>query len=358
MTDPTAVISHVERLVRWQSRETPGGYVGVAVARSDAPTASVSFLHGERLRAPRRSSVASITKPITATAVMQLVEEHKLALDEPIATYVPEFAPMPPSGATSARAVTIRHVLSHTSGLSDLPDEVLRQLPPTAAAMVGAVAHQRLRFEPGTAYAYASEPWYLLSAIIERVSGASYRDHVRRRILEPLGMRATTFDPREPGPAALPPGGASVVGDRPADEVVALMAGLAMPGGGLWSTPEDVATFGRALLISGTIDGVPILGRRSLERMTRLETARVPGFNAGEPVHYALGWNRPALSGRSPASESAFGHTGATGSALVIDPAHDLVVVHLRNWWGVSMDATDEAIAAVYESVVGTHASR
>ncbi len=352
MNLPT-VISDVGGLLRRQSRETPGGYVAVAVARSKGPTASASFLHGERLEVSRRSSIASITKPITATAVMQLVEEGRLALDEPIATYLPEFTPVPPAGTTSARAVTVRHVLSHTSGLSDLPDEELRQLPPTAAAMVDAIARQRLRFEPGAAYAYASEPWYLLSALIERRSGAAYREYVDRRVLEPLGMWATTFDPREPGPDALPPEGASVVGELPTDQIVSLMAGLAMPGGGLWSIPEDVATFGRALLVGGTIDGVPVVGRQSLERMTRLETAGVPGFDGGEAVHYALGWGRPGLSSRSPASESAFGHTGATGSALVIDPANDIVVVYLRNWWGVSMDATDEAIAAIYESVVG-----
>ncbi|HEX2843794.1 MAG TPA: serine hydrolase domain-containing protein [Candidatus Limnocylindria bacterium] len=293
-----------------------------------------------------------MTKPVTATAVMQLVETGLVDVDEPISTYVPEFDPLPPGGQAHAGPVTVRHVLSHTSGLSDLPDLELRRLHATQKAMLDAVSRQRLRFEPGTAYAYASDPWNLLSAIIERVSGTPFPAYLRNRVLGPLRMNATSFDSRDPGPEPLPPQGSFVLDDLAPDQLVTMMAGLAMPGGGLWSTPEDVANFGRAMLLGGEIGGAQVLTPLSLERMIRLETGGLREFGTGEPVHYGLGWSLPGLAGGSPASQSAFGHGGATGSALLVDPAHDLVIVYLRNWWGVSSDATDEAVAAVYAAFI------
>lgn len=232
-------LGRLEEVVRRQSVETPGGYAAIALARRDGLLASASFLSGERLEAPRRSSVASITKPITASAVRQLVETGDV-------------------------------------------------------------------------------------------------------------MEATGFDPRDPGPDPLPPKGTFPIEDLTPDELVALGAALTLPGGGLWSTPEDVATFGRALLLSGGVGDARILGPASIARMTRPETHDVRMFETGETVHSGLGLGLPGLSEDSPASRSAFGHTGATGSALLVDPGNDLVVGYLRNWWGVSMAATDEAIAAVY----------
>ena len=341
----------MDEVVRRHSVETPGGYAALAVARGEALVTSAAFLRGERLTSPRRSLIASLTKPITATAVMQLVETGEVELDEPISTYVPGFDPLPPSSRTDVGPVTVRHILSHTSGLSDLPDLELRRRHPTPRAMLDAVSRQRLRFAPGTAYAYASEPWYLLSAVIERVSGTPYPAYLREQILGPLRMDATSFDPREPGPEPLPPQGSFVLDSLTPDQLVDMMAGLAMPGGGLWSTLEDVARFGRAMLLGGEIRGARLLRPHSLERMMRLETSDLRDFGTGEPVHYGIGWSLAGLAGSSPASDSAFGHGGATGSALLVDPAYDLVIVYLRNWWGVSSEATDEAVAAVYATL-------
>lgn len=341
----------VEETIRRHSLETPGAYAALALARRAGPLVSMAFLRGERLASSRRSAIASLTKPITATALMQLVEAGHVGLDDPIAARIPEFDPGPPPGMTTARPVTIRHVLSHTSGLSDLPDIELRRRHPTPATMLEAVCRQRLRFEPGTAYAYASDPWYLLSSIIERVSGMPYPEYLRERILAPLGMDATSFDPRDPGPQALLPEGSFPLEDLTAEEIAAVMAPLAMPGGGLGSTPEDMAAFGRAMLSGGGIGDIRLLRPASLQRMARLETGDVREFGTDAPAHYGLGWSLPGLAGDSPASASAFGHGGATGSALLIDPDNDLVIVYLRNWWGVSSDATDEAVGVVYESL-------
>lgn len=350
--ETTAATEALEEVIRRHSLQTPGGYAALVVARGGGSVMSSAFLRGTRLPSPRRSLIASLTKPITAIAVVQLVETGEVVLDEPISTYLPWFDPLPPSSLTDVGPVTVRHILSHTSGLGDLPDFELRRRHLTPAAMLDAVSRQRLRFAPGTAYAYASDPWYLLSAVIERVSGTPYPAYLRERILGPLRMDATSFDPRAAGPEPLPPQGSFVLEDLTADQLVAILAGLAMPGGGLWSTPEEVAIFGRAMLLGGEIGGAQVLSPVSLERMTRLETNDLREFGTGEPAHYGLGWGLLGLAGGSPASQSAFGHGGATGSALLVDPAHDLVIVYLRNWWGVSSDATDEAVAGVYAALI------
>ena len=137
----------------------------------------------------------------------------------------------------------------------------------------------------------------------------------------------------------------------PHDDVVRSFISLEMPGGGLWSTVDDLLRFGRAMLGGGSLDGTRILGRPFVDLMLRDHTADVRELDTGRRPCYGLGWGRPGLGRGSPASPSAAGHGGATGSTLLVDPAFDLVVVYLRNVWGVSMLATDEAVQAVYSSL-------
>jgi CubicO group peptidase (beta-lactamase class C family) len=161
-------------------------------------------------------------------------------------------------------------------------------------------------------------------------------------------MAATTFDPADPGPAAVPLEGPPGL---PRDEVLARVISLALPGGGLWSTADDLVRFGRAMLLGGTLDGVRVLGRPFVELMTRLQTDGILELGTGRAPGYALGWGRPGLGRGSPASPSSFGHNGASGSTLIVDPAEDLVVVYLRNDWGATMTATEEAVQAVYAAL-------
>lgn len=106
------------------------------------------------------------------------------------------------------------------------------------------------------------------------------------------------------------------------------------------------------MLHRGELGGARILDARSVDEMVRVQTTGLRNLDTGEPAFYGLGWGRPGLEHGPPESESAFGHAGATGSALVVDPEHQLVIVYLRNAWGVSSDATSEAIDAVYSAVV------
>jgi CubicO group peptidase (beta-lactamase class C family) len=345
-----AALRSVFELVRRQSQVAPGRYAALGVGSADGPIATEAFIDGELVEPAPSSSIASLTKPITATAVMQLVEAGSLELDEPVAKHLPEFSPSLPVGARRAEPVTIRHVLAHTSGLADLPDAKLRSLPPTPEAMLATISRMRLRFGPGTAYAYASDPWYLLSAIIERVSGVRFPAFVADRILRPLRMTATSFDPTSLPGSVLPPEGSmamAIAPDRPLD----VFASLEMPGGGLWSTPADLLRFARAMLRGGELDGVRIIGPRAFDAMVDDQTGELTRFGTNDPVHYALGWDRPGLAADGPLPPASFTHTGANGSILAVDPTNDVVIVYLRNRWGSSMDLTAQTMDEVYAAL-------
>ena len=337
--------------VAGQSAGATSSFAALAVARRDGLVRAESWSGGRALDESPRSTVASITKPITATAVLQMVEAGRLALTEPITNYLPDVRPPAPTGAGPAEPLTAWHILTHTAGMSDIPQETFLTRPPTRATSVDRLAEMPLRFAPGSAYAYTTDSYQVLAAIVERLAGQSWSAVLRERIFDPLGMTATTYDPRDPGPAGLPIEGLFGPAGIPRDLLRAAFISLEMPGGGLWSTAEDLARFGRAMLTRGTVDGTRILGRPFVELMTREHTDGVLELGTGRRPFYALGWDRPGLSRGSPASPSAFGHSGATGSVLVVDPENDLVVVHLRNVWGIDPAGSQQAVQAVYAAL-------
>jgi CubicO group peptidase (beta-lactamase class C family) len=337
--------------VAGQVRDGRAGYAALAVGRADGLVRSSAWT-ADGATSPGRSSIASLTKPITATAVLQLVEAGRLVLTEPVATYLPSFRPAPPPGASGElEPITPWHVLTHTAGLTDAFPSYFGGSEPAREVALRRVSTAPLRFAPGTAYAYASESFYVLAALIEHASGMTYPDYLRQRIFAPLGMDATTFDPSDSGPPPMPLEGEFGPPGVPREVLVRYFVQVAMPGGGLWSVPDDIVRFGRAMLLGGTLDGARILGRPFVRLMTRLHTGHVRDF-VGEPQpNYGLGWGLPGLGRGSPASPSAFGHSGGSGSMLVVDPDNDVVVVYLRNEWGVAMTATDEAVQAVYAAL-------
>jgi len=163
-------------------------------------------------------------------------------------------------------------------------------------------------------------------------------------------MADTTFDPTPASADRMAP----VAVDLPSlagvdgGALIAGYTGLRLAGGGLWSTASDVLRFGRAMLRAGELDGARVLSPAFVDLMTREVT--VGGLGAAEDVlrgeHYALGWGRPGPA--SPASARAFGHGGATGTRLWIDPAHDLVFVYLTGVWELEPMPINAVLNAVY----------
>jgi CubicO group peptidase (beta-lactamase class C family) len=366
VTAPTPANLDEERLdrafalVERQVGSGRAGYAALAVGTSQGLVRAEAFGPEGALERTPRSAIASITKPITATAVMQLVEDGLLVLNEPIATYLPEFRPSAPSGARGdVEPVTAWHVLTHTSGLTDADDDFFERRRPSPQRMFARACRQRLAFAPGSRFAYASNSFYVLAELVTRLRGEPYADVVRGRILEPLGMIATTFDPGEPGPPPEPLVGSYGPPSWTADERLAAFVSMRMPGGGLWSVPEDVVRFGRAMLAGGSLDGRRVLGEPFVRLMTSLQTGGLVDSGApSQPAAYGLGWGLPGLKRGAVRSARAFGHSGATGSVLVVDPVYDAVIVYLRNEWGARGLPTDEAVQAVYSALRAADGSR
>ncbi|MEO8286871.1 MAG: serine hydrolase domain-containing protein [Chloroflexota bacterium] len=270
--------------------------------------------------------IASITKPVVATAIMRLVEEGNLLLNVPVATYLPEF------GANNKEHVTSWHLLTHSSGLEE--DQYWGELqalttPPPPGFLYNAACSSYLHFDPGTAYQYNSLTFSVLSELIARLGGEPYPDYLRRHIFEPLGMTSTAFSPVDPARAA-------PIYDLGPPHVVAGFTSLAMPGGGLWSSAADLVAFGQAYLRGGTTaGGYKLLSPPSISLMTQHYTHGQKQFVSGTSFNYGLGWGKPSSprDGDLLASERAFGHNGASGTTLWIDPQYGFVYVFLSNRW-------------------------
>lgn len=291
--------------------------------------------------------LASITKPIVATVVLQLVAEGRLTLTEPIERILPEAAGLgePPISAW--------HLLSHTSGLADVDSLDLLSRGASHEEAVAALLTQPRVSTPGAAFRYATATFDLLASMIARLDGRPYPEALRARLLDPLAMPDTTFDPRilPPQRVVFPLRPPAVGGGPVPIEIASAFISMAMPGAGLWGTAPDLLRFGRAMLRGGELDGARVLPKRFVERMTREATVGGLG-ETGDPVtadHYALGWGKPGVA--SLGSPEAFGHGGITGTRLWVDPAADLVFVYLTGVWDLPFEVSEAALNGVYAAL-------
>jgi CubicO group peptidase (beta-lactamase class C family) len=297
--------------------------LGVANAGGIVRLDAVPPLDGPRIGTGAVCLLASITKPIVATAVMRLAQEGRFGLGVPLSTWLPELRT-----GDGRETITAWHVLTHTTGLEDASLEQLIRQGIDRAGLRARTLAQPLATPPGSRFHYVTFTWDLLAEALEVAAGAPLEAILHETVLDPLGMVDTGFDPGPGRAGRVAPvtigewDGTRLVGSEDplvAGAMRAAYTSLRLAGGGLWSTREV------------TVDG---LGA-TVDRL------------AGE--HYAIGWGKPGPA--SPASPSAFGHGGASGTRLWIDPAHDLVVVYLTGSWGLPAQVIDETLGAVYAAV-------
>lgn len=286
--------------------------------------------------------LASVTKTFTTLAVMQQVEAGRVALDEPVATYLPDFA------AHGKEDITVRHLLTHTGGLpSWLP---LYSAYPTVEDRLAAVLAARPRTEPGAAYVYSDLGMITLGLLVEAVTGHSLDRVIAEGITAPLGMTDTMFSP----PASLvdriaatesqPSTGRRMVRGEVHDENAWSLGGVAGHAG-LFSTARDLAVLARTLLNGGRYGDVRILQEETVRAMLVNETPEFPATEHGLGFELDQRWFMDGLS-----SPVTFGHTGFTGTSVVIDPLSDSFVILLTNRvhpsrdWG-SNNAARRAVA-------------
>lgn len=335
------------------ARQVAGGDLPaavLAVANAAGLVRVGAFAPGrERITPLSRFMIASMTKPIMATAVMRLVETGRLDLDVPVAAYLPDFAPPPVRpGERGGEAITARDVLRHTAGLDEDWHRMTRERP-DARRTYQMLASEPLRYTPGTRHRYTSNAWFVLGELIRRLDGRAYPTFLREEVLEPLHMDETSF--RRPASDRAP---VHSFGPNPLVGMLFLVAfqRLEHPAGGLWSTAHDLVHFGRAMLRDGELDGARILTPASVREMTREQTTGLPDDEEpGRTAHYGLGWNVPGARPGKPGSAVAFDHGGSTGGRLWIDPAYDLVIVYLANRWLSEPRFSYAVISGVYEAL-------
>lgn len=286
--------------------------------------------------------LASISKPITATAAMLLVEEGLLSLNRPVAEYIPEFS------GEGKRAVMVHHLLTHTSGLRDEDLDTYARakkgsvaIPPVDATQHPLVHEELfLRYDaplwkaPGAEMSYCSFGYDVLGEIVRRVSGRPLADFAHERIFEPLGMTDTSY--------TLPAAKQGRVVRRSPDAPAANVDSPAhqqTPWGsaGAFSTALDLAIFGQMFLNGGCYGEARILSPATVAEMTRNQ---IPGISARyffdqifPEASWGYGWDilahkkgqlYPSLN-----SPAAFEHPGAGGACLWIDPGFDLVIAYM-----------------------------
>jgi CubicO group peptidase (beta-lactamase class C family) len=282
--------------------------------------------------------IASITKLITATAAMILVEEGKLGLHFPVSYYVPEFA------GEGKDAVTPFHLMTHTSGMRDEEVEAyaakvkgtiaLSPLDATQHPMLAEdLAHRYgapLWKAPGKEMSYCTFGYRLLGEVISRVSGRSLADFAAERIFEPLGMKDTRFTlPDSEASRAIGSGIPLIV------EALRSIRDHPRADGAAWSTAADMASFGQMFLNRGSYGDRRILSPTTVAAMTRNQ---IPGMSSqffGEffpEASWGLGWSvvdsKKSYMETALLSPEAYCHGGAGGQGLWVDPRYEVVAVY------------------------------
>jgi CubicO group peptidase (beta-lactamase class C family) len=318
---------------------------------------------------PMRTStmfrIASMTKPVTGVAVMMMVEEGKLRLNDPVSRYIPEFkgqkvavaAPgaaggarggqggrggntTPPQFTTVAatREITIKDLLTHVSGLgsgamsnSDI-DKVARKEGETLAQYIPRLGTTSLEFQPGSRWTYSPGAGFeTLGRIVEIVSGMPLDKFFRQRIFDPLGMKDIAFWPTDaqwPRVASVYQRGANgLTKQTPANDTSS--RGIYFrASGGLYSTAEDYIPLGVMLANMGEFNGKHLLGRKTVEMMA---AAHVPDTLPGRPAGEGYGLSVRVVTDHTRRgtmlSDGTYGWSGAQGTHFFVDPKEKLVGV-------------------------------
>ncbi|MGE5589882.1 MAG: serine hydrolase [Bacillota bacterium] len=267
--------------------------------------------------------MASVSKLFTSTAAMQLVERGLINLDDPVANYIPAFA------ANGKEAVTIRQLLTHTSGFPAwLP---LYSSYPTPEARVQAVYDAALVNPPGSTYLYSDLNMITMGRVVESVSGLPLDQFVARNITEPLGMKDTGYNPpaselqRIAATEYQPWTGRGIVWGTVHDENAYSLNGVAGHAG-VFSTAYDLAILAQTFLNGGRYGQARILQPETVREMLTNMIPQFPGDDHG------LGWELNQMwYEESLASGVTAGHTGYTGTSIVVNPLNNTTVILLTN---------------------------
>jgi CubicO group peptidase (beta-lactamase class C family) len=277
--------------------------------------------------------IASMSKMFVGASIMMLVDEGKVSLDDPVTNYIPELARWMVLTESNedhvllkplVRPVTLRHLLSHTSGLaalSELQRTVGTDRAPLKFRALSSVTGP-LQSQPGDKYAYGNQGMNIAARVVEIVSGMPYEEFIQERFFDPLGMTETTFWPDKAEIARL----AGAYGPnqetngfargriefltKPYDDRVHRFPEAA---GGLFSTTHDVLRYGMLLANDGELDGQRYLSHAAMDELRKEQTGTTK-------VNYSLGYHL---------RNGMFGHDGAYGTDLSVNPKNGMIAIFM-----------------------------
>jgi len=313
--------------------------------------------------------IMSMTKPITAVAIMLLCEEGKINLYDEVQTYLPEFRDQMVNAngwlKKPPRPIRIGDLLSHTSGMRQMPQGDMKdihwKMDHTLAEAVASFAKEPLEFEPGAKWLYSNTGFATLGRIIEVVSGQSYESFIQSRLVQPLQMKDTFFYPTSDKldriaivytskDSKMIRAGTQILGGDPG----AFRKGAKYPGPeyGLFSTADDISHFCQMILNHGTWKGTRFLSPATIEAMREVQTS---GMSAGwyPGADYGLAWeiiSKPSgVWGLLPLG--TFGHGGAFGTQEWIIPSRDMITIFMVACDG---DCSERAERAFQEMAISS----
>ena len=306
---------------------------------------------------------ASVTKPVTATSVMMLIERGRVGLDEPVCSIIPEFG----DGGQRDK-ILVRNLLNHTSGLPDqLPENrELRSKHATLQEFVKRTYTTPLLFEPGTSFSYQSSGMTMLMDIVNRVTGMSLAEFARREIFEPLGMKDTSYgvdwNKADRVSRVNIPTTSFQYGE--ADAVTwnwnsKYWWSLGSPWGGMVSTVSDLTRLLSMFLNGGRLGTTQVLSPAAARAMitNQVEAITTIPEDVRRNNRWGFGWQLKAPFDSvfgNLVSPEAFGHRGATGTLVWADPQTDLTCVILTNQPFDDADAHSALLSKFSNAVAGS----
>lgn len=319
------------------------------------------------MRADDMFWIASMTKPMTATAIMMLQDESKLSVEDPVEKYLPEFKNQWLIDTQSKdkmtlkrpeRPITLRDLLTHTSGLGNVPTP---RYDCSLAELAMAYSQQPLLFPPGSKWQYSNQGINTLGRIVEVVSGKSYAAFMQERIFNPLGMKDTTFHPTPAQAKRIAKSYKPGPGGKGLEEttVYFVQGGLsdkartAFPAGGLFSTAEDVLKFYQMMLNGGTWNGKRLLSEAALKQATSTQTGDIKtGFVDGMSFGFGFAVVKEPIAVTGMLSKGTFGHGGAYATQSWADPQKNLILILMLQRAGLPNGDNSDMRKAFQEAAV------
>jgi CubicO group peptidase (beta-lactamase class C family) len=320
-----------------QAKEIPGAVTLIATRSGVTHLQAIGNSDPAGTKPLRKDSIfwiASMTKPITGTAILMLQEEGKLSVDDLVGKYILELASLKtPSGKPAN--LTLKHLMTHSSGLPEATADEARAAR-KLADLIPAYTNKPMQFEPGSKWQYCQSGINTLGRIIEVASGQPYETFLAKRLFDPLGMKDTTFYLHPEQVARLVAPVKRGEDGSLTETTIGLLQGKAATStdrypaanGGLFSTAPDYARFARMILNGGSLDGKRYLKPESVRQMTTVQSGDLKtGFTPGN------GWGLTWCVVREPQGVSGMlspgthGHGGAYGTQAWIDPVKGVALI-------------------------------